>query len=137
MFFNLVVINILNMEKWKDVPGFEGRYQVSNRGRVRSLDQMKKVKNGGQQPWPGRVLKTPPDNYGYPCVNLGIGNKNKVHRLVAVAFLYPVKGKDRVNHIDGVKSNNDVRNLEWCTPREDILHAYRTGLRKPRGPIKS
>lgn len=71
-------------------------------------------------------------NQGYMCVSLQINGKahrRRVHRLVALAFIPNPDGKSEVNHIDGNKTNNHVSNLEWCTPSENLIHAYKTGLR--------
>lgn len=97
-------------ELWKDVKGYEGLYQVSNKGRVRR---------------DGRVLSTPPDSNGY-CVAVlckgGVRHSVKVHRIVAAAFLgEPFDGAE-VNHIDEDKSNNSAENLEWCTRLQNIRH---------------
>lgn len=105
------------MEKWRDIPGYEGLYKVSNRGRVRK----------------GERLKTPRvDHGGYLTVCLFKHSKQKhmkVHRLVALAFIPNPENKKTVNHKDGNKANNCVYNLEWATQSENIIHANKTGLR--------
>jgi hypothetical protein len=119
-------------EIWKDIEGYEGKYQVSNLGRVKSLQR--KVWN--RYTWhdlPERILK-PKKGYCYAVVTLCNGNgktKNHyVHRLVAYAFLYNVK--EQVNHIDGNKLNNHLDNLEWVSQSENMKHAHNTGLLKVR-----
>ena len=120
-------------EIWADIENFEGWYQVSTKGRVRSVDRVVTFKNGrGTRFYKGKILK-PKIHNGYLTVNL---TKNKrshtfyIHRLVVKAFkLHPI-GKDWVNHKDGNKNNPDVTNLEYCTPSENNLHAYRIGLNK-------
>ena len=105
-------------EIWRDISGYEGHYQVSNFGRVKSFHK------GGRILKPGLVL-------GYLKVSLNSGGKvaqRKVHRLVAEAFIPNPNGKPEVNHIDGNPRNNHVDNLEWCTQLENIRHAYATGL---------
>ena len=112
-------------EIWKDVVGYEGLYQVSNLGRVKSLTR-KNVKQD-------RLL-TPTNNNGYYCVSLLKNKKRKfclIHRLVAKTFVENPDNKKEVNHIDGNKKNNRANNLEWCTPSENIIHAYKEKLKKP------
>ena len=104
-------------EIWKDVPGYEGLYQVSSVGRIMR---------------DGRTRKLKSDHMGYLVVALckkGIEKDWKVHRLVALAFLQNPEQKRVVNHIDGDKQNNRVENLEWVTHSENMRHAYTTGLR--------
>lgn len=103
-------------EIWKDVVGYEGLYQVSNLGRVKSL------KHGKE-----RILRDAQNSNGYPGVVLCIASKGKtkmVHRLVAEAFLG--KSDLDVNHKDGKPSNNNIENLEYVTTRENISHGYKS-----------
>lgn len=107
-------------EIWKDVKGYEGLYQISNFGRVKSLVYKGKIKE----------LQT--DKNGYARTSLwkkNNGSLKQVHRLVAIAFIPNPQNKSQVNHIDGNKKNNNVNNLEWVTPSENSIHAYRMGLR--------
>lgn len=120
-------------EMWKPIIGYEGWYEISNFGRVRSLDRTVYFRNGkGQRDYKGKILKQKYHN-GYAMVNL---NKNKklevvyIHQLVAKHFLEKVEGKNVVNHKDGIKSNNFYRNLEWVTSKENNLHARQMGLHK-------
>lgn len=112
-------------EIWKDVGGFEGLYQVSNLGRVKSLE--KKIPYGyGLRTIPERILKNNVNEYGYLYVRLykdAKGTKFKIHRLVALTFLENPKNKRCVNHKDGNKQNNCVENLEWVTHGENMQHA--------------
>lgn len=96
-------------EIWKDITGYEGRYQVSNLGRVRSLS----FKSGTRFSKAG-ILTVMKDSLGYMCVNLS-RKTFKVHRLVASAFIENPYNFKCVNHKDEDKTNNKVENLEWCS----------------------
>ena len=105
------------MENWKSVKGYEGLYEVSDKGRVKGLKR-------------NRILKNIVDSLGYVRVSLCKENKpkaHKIHRLVAEHFLKPSEYKI-VNHIDGNKENNSVENLEWCNASQNRKHACDTGL---------
>lgn len=106
------------MEIWKPVPDFEGCYEVSSEGRVRSLDKLIVLNNGGEYIKYGRILKQASDKYGYRTVILrdsGRSKMYKVHRLVALTFIENPDGFPQINHRDENKANNKVDNLEWCT----------------------
>lgn len=105
-------------EEWKDVIGYEGRYKVSSFGRVRSFV------NGSKK---GCILHPNRHRQGYFWIRLD-GKCKLIHRLVAEAFIPNPENKKTINHIDGVKSNNCVENLEWATQSENNKHAFRTGL---------
>lgn len=105
-------------EIWRDIKGFEGFYQVSNLGRVRSVDRYFVNKRGQRRFYPSKILKQGLSKNGYPQVNLKKKNTykcRKVHRLVATAFINNPMHLTQVNHIDENKMNNNVNNLEWCT----------------------
>lgn len=105
---------------WRDIPGLEGRYQVSNDGYVRSLPDI----DPRGRFMPGHVLKAAHPDDGYPRVLLA-GKTRKVHILVAQAFIPNPNGLPEVNHKDGDKGHAHVDNLEWCTRSENHLHRYR------------
>lgn len=109
----------MNMENWRPVRGYEGLYEISDKGRVRSLPRNGTVLRK-------RILKPHLLKSGYWQVELSMDNKMhgyRVHRLVAAAFIPNPENKLQVNHIDGDKENNCVENLEWVTRSENQLHA--------------
>ena len=120
-------------EVWKDIPGYEGLYQVSNLGRVRSFGRtvMRNTRWGTQHPYhiAGRVLKILHSQADYTYVHLfdedGTPTNHKVHRLVAQAFVPNPKHLDEVNHIDEDKDNNRADNLEWITHIDNCNHGTR------------
>ena len=108
-------------EIWKDIEGYEGIYQVSNTGKVRSLDR--KVWNYTKK---GRILKMHNNGHGYYNVSLYSEEKNEkhsyIHILVAKAFIPNPNNYEQVNHKDFNKSNNCVDNLEWVSRKQNVLH---------------
>lgn len=124
------------IEEWRDIEGYEGYYQVSSLGRIRSLDRLidfwnrwlgEKVKRIRK----GRVMKPGSNPNGYKIATLNKEAKIKyysVHRLVANAFIENIDNLPQINHKDCDKTNNCVNNLEWCTPSENLLHAHKNGL---------
>lgn len=117
-------------EVWKDIEGYEGLYQVSNMGRVKSLERYVNFKNYMKRV-SERILVVSENRGGYLQVNLCKDGKAKgmrIHRIVAETFIPNHEGKRTVNHIDGNKKNNAVDNLEWATHKENLVHAYETGL---------
>lgn len=112
----------LDKEIWKPIIGYEGLYEISNYGRVKSFTRKNTI-----------ILKAACNSSGYPQVMFSVkdkGNKTiAVHRLVAQAFCKGYSPDLHVNHIDGDKLNNHYSNLEWCTFTENMRHAYATGLK--------
>jgi hypothetical protein len=122
-------------EIWKEIPGYEGYYEVSNHGQVRSLDRMIKNKKGFYLK-KGQIIKPHIWGHGYNRISLHKNRKytrHSVHILVANVYITKIKDKPIINHKDGNKINNHVDNLEWVTHQENRLHAAKTGLNK--GPI--
>lgn len=108
------------IEIWKDYKDYEGLYQASNLGRMRSLDRWVKSKSGSVRFYKGRILKPYTDKDGYLLVGLWKNNKHKtykVHRLVAETFLPNPDNLPQVNHKDENPLNNNVNNLEWCNSK--------------------
>ena len=110
-------------EIWKDIKGYEGLYQVSNLGRVKSLNYNHTKKE--------KILKPQLMRNGYLRINLHVINKNKifnVHRLVADAFIPNTDKKTQVNHINEIKTDNRASNLEWMNCKENVN--YGTGIKR-------
>lgn len=125
-------------EVWISIKGFEGLYEVSSLGRVRSCDTIQHRSNGRVEcdfRIKGKILKNrytgrdAAEGRGYATVLLS-GKNYKVHRLVAEAFIENAHEYEQVNHIDGNKKNNCVENLEWCAGSQNIQHSLKYGLRK-------
>jgi len=118
------------MEIWEKIKGFDN-YEVSDLGRVRSLDNF--VKNGnGLRIVRGRILKLIFDKDGYYTVSLHKNAKRyprKVHRLVAETFISNPESKPQTNHMNCIKTDSRASNLEWVTQSENMLHCYKNGLR--------
>lgn len=121
------------IEIWKDINGYEGIYQVSSLGRVRSLDRTLLDKNDIEYKVKGKIRKISCTGRGYQNIQLSKEGSSKmffIHRLVAETFLDNPENLPIVNHIDGNKSNNHIGNLEWVSNRDNINHAISIGLRK-------
>jgi hypothetical protein len=129
------IYNEIEGEKWIEINGFDGLYSISNLGRVRAEEQtnflnylirerIKTIKS---------IFNTK-TGYRFVCLHKdGVVSQFYVHRLVAQHFIPNPENKKHVNHINGIKSDNDVNNLEWCTQKENNQHAFRTGLNSNLG----
>jgi hypothetical protein len=121
------------LAKWYPVPGHEGFFEVTRCGRVRSVSRYVNVFGGGKRWHKGKELKLIM-NTGYPSVRRRLNGCQKtilVHRAIAEIFVPNPENKPFVNHIDGNRANSDPENLEWCTHKENMQHAHRTGLVPP------
>lgn len=126
-------------EIWKPVKGYEGLYEVSDQGRVRSIVRQVNGRGSGTHKAGGRMIK-PFNRYAYIGIVMSKENKARqyyLHRVVAEAFIPNPDNKPEVNHIDGDKFNNNASNLEWVSHSENGKHAYKIGLRTKRGGTPS
>jgi hypothetical protein len=117
-------------ERWIPIHNYAGIYEVSNAGKIRSIDRVVVYRTGKVKPLVGVVLKTCPDPDGYPTVTLCKHNKRRtvrIHIIVASAFIPKPKGKTEVNHKDCDKQNNQASNLEWVNDQEQSRHAWANG----------
>jgi len=115
-------------EIWKEISGYDGRYKISNKGHVTSFR------------FKGKLLTPQKLKDGYIGVTLQRSDTSKnlisIHRLVAMTFIPNPENKPHVNHINGVKTDNRVENLEWVTPKENIHHSIKNGFQKTSGNRK-
>lgn len=119
-------------EIWKEVEEFNGAYLISNKGRLKSVKRGIKW-NGTIRHQEDKIMSQVINKSGYIEYQITYNGKHysrKAHRLVAEAFIPNPAKKPQVNHINGVKTDNFVENLEWCTNRENVVHAYKNGLNK-------
>lgn len=130
----------MGKEVWKPIKGFEGFYEVSTFGRVRSVLRHTRTKNSAQRATRGQILKPYPMSRGkYLVVTLsrnGKRTRRTVHRIVAEAFVSNPGNLPQVNHIDGDKTNNYVCNLEWVSAAENVHKAFAMGLCHCEKPVR-
>lgn len=126
-------------EIWKDISGYEGLYQISNFGRVKSIERYVPTIFEGRKTKCKKyelIRKHHINGYGYPSVFLfknGVRKGLLIHRLIANAFIPKIEGKNLINHIDSNTRNYAISNLEWCTHTENIRHGYTSGHNKYYG----
>ena len=122
---------IKEKEIWKPIFNYEEYYMISSWGRLLNLERKVRCKNNKYRIIKEKILTNLINNSGYQIVNLSKYNKQKIfkiNRLVAIHFIPNPENKPQVNHLDGNKINDYYKNLEWCTSKENIKHAWKLGL---------
>lgn len=129
------MVFMMCLDYWKDVKGYKGKYSVSYCRKVRSWNQYVKNWPGGKRLIKGRILKQYLSKIGYLTTTLCCGKSQLtkyIHRLVAETFIPNSNNYLQINHKNGIKTDNRVENLEWCTSSENLKHAYKIGLMPPK-----
>lgn len=127
------------IETWKDIKGFEGHYQISSFGRVKSVSRWRDTHKNSGYITKEKIMKQKRGLTGYYSVGIclnAVQTFKTIHRLVAEHFVTNADDKPTVNHIDGDKANNKVSNLEWSTHSEQMVHAFKHDLLELRGSEK-
>ena len=118
----------METEKWKSIKGFEEFYEVSNFGNIRSVDRIITRSDGIKQPKKGQIMNLRENEDGYLVVHLSKDGFNKyyfVHRLVAESFIENKQNLEEVNHIDFNRKNNNAKNLEWVSHKNNVLYSIK------------
>lgn len=121
----------MESEEWREIKGYEGIYQVSSLGRVRSLDRKVKFSDGRERKYGNKILSSKLSNRGYLMVTLWRNRNSQrlaIHRLVAKAFIPNPDNLPQVNHKDENKTNNRANNLEWCTNQYNNQYSKNTKI---------
>ncbi len=128
-------INFYVMSLFNEIPGYEGYYEIDRKGSVRSIKRVIKTEKGNIT-INSKNIKPRNNNNGYLEIRLSKDGKTKtkfIHRLLAMTYINNINNKPEVNHINGTKLDNRLDNLEWVTKSENMQHAYKTGLIRPKG----
>lgn len=121
-----------DLDVFYPLKGFEGSYEITKNGVIRSIDRVITMKNGVKKSLKGKVLITKPNNKGYIKVALGIVDKRMfLHRLLAFTFLPNPHNYPIINHIDNNPLNNELSNLEWCNQSHNMRHKIKSGYKNP------
>ena len=130
----------MNKELWKPIEGYEGFYEISNKGRVKSLSRIFTRKDGRRYTVKEKIINPTADKDGYLRIELnkiGTPKKHFIHRLVGIAFIDNPKGKPQINHVDFDTKNNNVENLEWVSIQENIDHNVKNHRLKNQNGINN